>query len=101
MLDFINIENSREGLMKLVELNEMFLHGEIEVEACRYMLYYPISAKDRFMGCLVEATKSQLISYAHFLGADYKEDYLDWIILDGREGYERAMLDIHQMSVVN
>ena len=77
----------------------MHLNGEIQLEPCRYMLYYPVSAQDRFMSCLVEATKSQLISYAHFLGADYKEDYLDWIILDGHEGYERVMLDIHQMKV--
>ena len=98
MLDFINIENVREGLMKLVGINEMFLHGEIELEPCRDMLYYPVSAQDRFMGYLVESVKSQLKMYTYFLEADYKEDYLDWIIIDGREGYERVMLDIHRIE---
>ena len=35
MLDFINIENARDGLMRLVELVDMFRDGEIGLEASR------------------------------------------------------------------
>lgn len=95
MLDFINIENARDGLMRLVELVDMFGNGEIELEASRDMLYYPISPEDRFVDALLRAVESQLRSYAHFVGGVFKEDYMDWIIEDGRKGYEKFMLDIH------
>lgn len=100
MLDFINIENSRDGLMRLVELTEMFRNGEIDLKPCRDMLYYPVSPDDRFMDSLIQSVRSQLKAYCYFLGVDYKEYYLYWIVEDGREGYERTMLDAHCMVLV-
>lgn len=99
MLDFINIENSRDGLMKLVEIVDMYLNDEIDLKPCRYMLYYPVSAQDRFIDSLLYAIGSQLRIYTYFLGVEYKDDYLYWIMEEGREGYERAMLCIHSMTI--
>lgn len=98
MLDFRNIDNSRDGLMSLVELIDMFGNGEIYLEPCRYMLYYPVSPEERFLHSLLNALKSQLKLYAHFLGTKYKDDYIDWIMEGGREGYEKVMLDVHKKS---
>ena len=95
MLDFINIENARDGVMKLVELVDMFKNDEIHLEASRDMFYYPISPEDRFLDALLDALRSQLKTYAHFLGGVYREDHVTWIIEDGRRGYEKFMLDIY------
>ena len=98
MLNFINVENSREGIRKLLEIIEMYRNAEIEFEPSREMRYYHVSPDDRFLGSLVEALASQLKTYTHFLDVEYKDEYLYWMMEEGRLGYERAMLEIHKMK---